>query len=443
MEALFSYISLLPYLLFIIIVISKKNIPVALCSALFLACFFTSHIFIIKGFSINTLLALLTIYWLFKKKAFGTIKGNNIQTGYFKTVLFAIILFVSNVCFCSVVTFDIKKAVLTTLSNLAPFIVAWGIVNFLNVKRDISFVLNVIMATAVIVSVYSIYCYFLGFNPFTIYVQTVLSTVEDYSESARGALIGRVQGFMSHPLHFAGTLLCTIFVTHTLYIRAQNRKTKILVACIILLLFVTLVLTGSRSGVVGCVIGMGMFYSLLLGKKLPLFLFFCLIFVYLFGLDSYINEDKSSFTYAVIHFWEQNDDMGGSSVDLRIQQFKGTVDMVFTDLLTMLFGKGTNWCFMYSLKNGAHPVLAGFESVFIKWPIEYGIIGSFLFFYIIFIRPFLSVNSRCFDKHARYLLACSLLSFFIFVAITGHYAIDMFVVTFALMIQALRKSEFA
>ena len=442
MEALISYISFLPLIVCLIIWGVKRNFALSVTSSFFVASFFTMQIFSFKGFSMQVIVASVSILLFYKYNLF---KGNNnsfLRKNYYTILIIAIFFFFSNLIFCSEIKMSARETLMVSLKNICPFILSLIIVSLFNTIRETSFVAKVILIIASISSIYSIYCYYLGYNPFTIITQTMFDFVVDKSETERGELLGRAQGFLSHPLHLAGSLLCALYIAQLLMIYTFHKVGKVFLLISIVLCAYAMILTGARSAIVAACFGFGLYYTINSGKKLPLYLVLLICIFYIFEVDKYINSDKGSLLYAVTHIFEQNDEIGGSSVELRLEQLNGTVDMVLSDVQTCLFGKGTNWCYQYSAKQGLHPILAGFESILFKWPIEYGIIGFALFVLIVFVKPFFifKITNRR-DKGILF-FKCSIASFLTFAIMTGHYAIELFIISIALMAKIISLNEF-
>lgn len=442
MEALLSYISFLPFIVCIIIWFFQRNIGLSIASSFFVASFFTMAIFSYKGISIQAIVASVSIFLLYKYNFFKRNNNSFLIKSYYAIFIIAVIFFISNLIFCSETKLSARETLMVSLKNICPFVLSLVIVSFINTIRETSFVVKVILIIASISSVYSIYCYYLGYNPFTIFTQTMFDFVIDKSETERGELLGRAQGFQSHPLYLAGALLCTLYIAQLFMIYTSKKMGKIFILISIVLCVYAMTLTGTRSAIVAAGIGFGLYYAIISGKKLPLYIVLLVGIFYIFEIDTYINSDKGSLLYAVTHIFEQNDEIGGSSVELRLQQLNGTFDMVFSEIQTCLFGKGTNWCYKYSDLHGLHPVLAGFESILFKWPIEYGIVGFMLFLSVVFIKQFYIFNTNFKMTKGVLFFKCSIVSFLIFTIMTGHYAIDLFVISIALMANLIYLIEF-
>lgn len=434
MDFLISNIGLLPLVLLLFWVVRGIKIPIAIVASMLLAYFFPLALFSVKGISIQIMSVIILFLYTYINRAKVKILQGHVQKVYWSLVVCSFVLYLLNLLFCSEIQFKVIGTVMTVLTSISSFVIAYSCVTFATEKKELDFLSSVVAVIAAVASIYSICCYYIGVNPFGIFLQSLFDYAEDYSEDMRGTLSGRVQGFQTHPLHFAGSILCALFVVHMSFVKSETILKKVVFGFFIVLLFVTLFYTGCRSGIVACFCGFGLFYTIQSGRKSLFYLVILISLVYILGIDQYVDMGKSSLLYSVTHFWEQNDEISGSSLDMRINQLVGTRDLVFTDVQTALWGKGTNWCNAYVTKFGHHPILEGFESILFKWPIELGILGFALLFYIMFVKPYTIVRSMPLGIEKK-LLCCFLLSFSIFTVMTGCYALDLFVVSVALLIR--------
>lgn len=164
MEALISYISFLPLIVCLIIWGVKRNFALSVTSSFFVASFFTMAIFSFKGFSIQAIVASVSILLFYKYNLF---KGNNnsfLQKNYYTILIIGIFFFFSNLIFCSEIKMSARDTLMVSLKNICPFVLSLIIVSLFNTIRETSFVAKVILIIASISSIYSIYCYYLGYN---------------------------------------------------------------------------------------------------------------------------------------------------------------------------------------------------------------------------------------------------------------------------------------
>lgn len=129
-------------------------------------------------------------------------------------------------------------------------------------SREFKKVIHLLLLVIVISSIYGIYTYIEGFNPFAELVLLYNSDLAEtglganYIGDARGLLKGRVSAFTVHPLLFGGIMAICLFVIMQ-YIQYLSKYKKRLLGPILIVICLTMVfLSGSRSILLGTIIGL-------------------------------------------------------------------------------------------------------------------------------------------------------------------------------------------
>lgn len=248
-----------------------------------------------------------------------------------------------------------------------------------------------------------------GLNPYIMLLGDLnnVDFNDTYAEAtAGGRMFGRISSVFTHPMSY-GLFLGLAFI----YIYSIKQKIyKIIFYVLFLIILVNAFVCGVRSVLGGLIIA-GIVYFLL-SKNLKLMLYTAavgllglLIMLQIPEMDTYLSSMTS----------KSSDDVGGSSLELRMDQLMGC----FTEITdNFLFGKGFGWTTVYMSIYEIHPVILCFESLIFVVLCNSGILGVFLWLYIIV---------KIMKYHTRYCIAdSSLLNAMLFFylgysCITGEY----------------------
>lgn len=285
-----------------------------------------------------------------------------------------------------------------------------------------------------LLTLYGIYCYATSSNiimsVLTLFFNPRDYILEQFSTELRGGLQGRIQGLTTHPLEYAGQML-TAFFLMLHYMFDIKRKYTPFLLFLLILITVNMFFTGSRSGLIGFIIGCFLWIYLFgnLSVKGKIVLTTSFIAAY-FLTSSVLMADYGDYINSVLYFWESSSSVHGSSFELRLTQLEGAFNIIDDDTTSFLFGIGADWVRQYSMShNGLHPVLLGFESIVFIGLIEFGIIGLFVVTFGLFFMLYK------FSKRSHTSMTCTILiiSFFIFQLFTGNYSFSVFVCSLMIM----------
>lgn len=261
-------------------------------------------------------------------------------------------------------------------------------------KREFVSIVHLIMLWVIISGIYGIYTYILRFNPIAEIVTATFSQFEDQGlnedmlETERGFLQARISGFTVHPLLYGGILVLFIYVFFQEFLFSPKLWKRLVLIVFMIFCFGLTVLTGSRSILIG--LAFGIFYFLLKTSPKKTIIYSLVGMCLLVTLGVSIEDD---FIRSTIFFWEEHDEIGGSSISMRMIQLEAVISAVSSDLQSLLFGFGRGWVGQYLEKHGNMPPFQGFEGLFLFSIVTYGVLGTILFVLLVF-KSLYSINKQ-------------------------------------------------
>jgi hypothetical protein len=93
---------------------------------------------------------------------------------------------------------------------------------------------------------------------------------------------------------------------------------------------------------------------------------------------------EDDFIRSTIFFWEEHDEIGGSSISMRMIQLEAVISAVSSDLQSLLFGFGRGWVGQYLEKHGNMPPFQAFEGIFLSSIVTYGVFGTIVYMVLVF-----------------------------------------------------------
>ncbi len=253
----------------------------------------------------------------------------------------------------------------------------WGVVRE---EKDARFVLRGYICTIAILCFYGIVEKILGINPIMALEATLISdpskqTLWMYDNVRLG--MGRIQSFMSHPITYGGILsilsLLFFYVFSNMKLLRINPLTK---GVFFLLLIMNILFTNSRSPILFLLVGaLGMihprqksFYK----YALALLVFSCIIAAVFYQKVSVYAENVTS-----IFELQQNEEVGGSSIEMRQNQMLAVVETVTQ---SPWMGLGPTGAQDYL---GRGTAIMGAESCWFQALLFYGVIGVIAYIVLI------------------------------------------------------------
>ena len=305
------------------------------------------------------------------------------------------------------------------IQNMVLFLFEYSIVAYVMcwIKFDDSEIRkfnNVLLLVSIIIILYSLICYVTKINVYMAYINIVSDVSTDMSEKfmqeQRGILDGRVSGNFGHQLQL-GQCVLLLFS----YFFFEHSGKKIFSSIFLLGLFVTAILTGSRSSLVP--IFLVILINLFSYKKKEILLR-CVVALVSISITFPLLPNKTQdFVKGSVLFW---DDKAASKADINGSSFgdrKGQLSAAFSHIDdSFLLGKGFN----FHVKHGEEysDDVYGYESIFLSHTIDGGILGTlaFLLFYYQLYRQLLK---RCCKNIGRLRVHSLCLPFFVSMSLTG------------------------
>lgn len=199
-----------------------------------------------------------------------------------------------------------------------------------------------------------------GYNPYA-------STLSDYFGKSDAAQFfqsetvsriefstaGKIQATMEHPMTWAIILCFTMVIVSVFYYRNRRNIYLVFSGLIAANIFVS----GVRTAIAALVITL--IYFLIRYRKIKIILLVvCLVFLVSVVIDS--KSDVVNIFRSFVDLSGLENDMGGSSISMRMEQFMGVSNEIEG---REIFGNGFGWTSYYQFMYGEHPILLSFESL--------------------------------------------------------------------------------
>lgn len=282
-------------------------------------------------------------------------------------------------------------------------------------KKIENIIKKCVYISSVIVSLYTIYCYITDSNPYMLFVASFTNDL-DYIETSlaevRG-LKGRVGGHLGNPVFLGGELL--VLLGYCLVDINQKVKIDKGKLCVILMLLISIVLTGSRSALVPAfaLLLFSLYYKYKFKSLLILSVLVLVIIPFIPNIDDFLSS---------LDVMSRSEDVVGSSIFMREEQFRGLQRIVGNN---EMFGNGLGWIRHYINLHGLHPVLLGFESLIFSSYTEGGMWGLFVVYPFLFYSFF--KLSRLTENYA---VLFYLIAYFAYALLTGAFSLKVFIALF-------------
>lgn len=250
--------------------------------------------------------------------------------------------------------------------------------------KQIRKILYIIYGSICIAGIYGIFSYIIKLNPYIVTMSIIYDAPVDYTgilEEVRGAIQGRTQGTLSHPLVWGQII--NVLSLFLLIIRKRIKK-KIFIP-IYTILFLNIVLCGSRSILLSNLIALLLIYIKLPTKKIVTYTSIGIIGSLIIFNIAKQNDNLKLYVATIeasVFFWNQEKsdeiEIKGSSVNLREKQLIESFNLIQNDFFT---GLGQGWIDNYFSKNEKHPIMLGFESIIFRRLVENGVLGLIIWFF--------------------------------------------------------------
>ena len=295
--------------------------------------------------------------------------------------------------------------------TLLAFVLCWVRMS----EKDIKIFNVVIGLVGLIIVIYAFFNYATKINPYLTYISIVTDT-DDYSAGymteQRGILDGRVSSTFILPLQLGQ---CMLFLFSYFFYEMRGKLLGVIRIVYLSLLFVTTILTGSRSSLVP-VLSVPLLYAI---QMKPLLIVRYSLITLFFGGIVYLSLPNQYKDYIVsnIMFWDdeaaRKAGVEGSSAEGRFYQIGVAMDAISDN---PLLGKG------FKYQNNHRDMLPvgvyGSESIFLLNLIESGLLGLIVFVFFYFWLYKLLIK-KCKLKFDRLRAQGLCFSFFISISLTG------------------------
>lgn len=287
---------------------------------------------------------------------------------------------------------------------------------------------NTLLATIFIAGAYGLFLTTMpGLNPYINLIMLYKGSADDIAYltdyfSTDSRLFGRISSVFRHPMNF-GLFIGLSFI----YIFSIRNKLKwlITVPLLIILTFDALY-CGVRSCIGGLVVAIA--FYLIFSRNVRIGIAALVIGIVSYNLILQMPE-ISDYLGSIVDISDQNQ-VEGSSIDMRIDQFKGCLREIQSNPIV---GKGYGWHSMYISKYGGHPEILYFESLIYIVLCDNGVLGIVI--WGLLIISVLRNNHKI--GMSEPIIADTLLVFYIaFACITGEYGYMQYFLLFYICLVA-------
>lgn len=332
-----------------------------------------------KRWFVFTLLLCYLLYELLRER-----RGGKPRPQYLKFPL-KIPLFIMFIGSVLLLILDTRFSPLTRIlymfqDALDIYLVLFLIFSFLNYSNNsLESICKPIMCCCLIAGLYGLFNYVTHINPinnFLINTYAVIDTVEVAKDESRS----RVSSLYRYTFDYGYNSI--IFLVTLLYFYFRQQKNKIALLFCILIAFVGLILSGSRTVLISGVVATVIFvvFSQSSRKKYQTIIGCTLIGVAAFLTIPAVNN---MVTMTIGSIFTQTAEVSGSSVDMREAQLQGSLLLWAQN---PIWGNGYKYIFLdLDWKGGTYvDDMAGYESIVYSLLIERGVIGIvvYLIFFI-------------------------------------------------------------
>ncbi len=330
-----------------------------------------------------------------------------------------------------------SRAFTNIVMMVLPILVSVVFYKELSVKKDFQLYHKVMLTVSIIFVTYGIVEFTMQFNPF-------LSFLTEYFEKTDTALIVflssedsirfgsiRCQSLFMHSISY-GTY-CVLFIIYFCFVVkecALSHKTKVFTAILIPLLLFCMVTSGSRSPMVGLMLGLlPLLSKQSLTKSSSLILFLIIIFIIFYQLD-YIDIIRD---LIISLFDTKGNTISGSSIDLRLLQLETCFQAISSNPFIGLGARGQEYAYsVLKLYN-----LAGLESIWFSTLVNYGLLGCWAFLYLYYSLYKFAVRNSGFFSFETSIVLC----YFIVNTMTSIPGVDFSVLFFISTVMIMYKRE--
>lgn len=286
---------------------------------------------------------------------------------------------------------------------------------------------SIFVICSFVICFYGLFCYYTKTN----YLVNALSSYYNSSvdilnrsdaqmDDGRLGLVGRIIGTASYSIPYAILMVMWFYFIGSLKIFVRK---KIYILALFLVL-TNLYLTGSRGAMFSLLAGISIFCFIIVPpRKRRLFLLLMIIVYFLLPLSTLFDEYNN---------------VGGSTTDMRSAQLLASWDMISLDLNTIVFGHGLGYAAYYIDTYGVYTDVHSFESVLFSSLVNTGIYGLLFIFIgqIIFmwkIANIMYVKGMISSRNYYYLCSMLFVHFLYSIIVGDSYGLLFYSLFFILL----------
>lgn len=267
----------------------------------------------------------------------------------------------------------------------------------------------------VAVAVSSLYSIFLlpkfGLNPYIESIRPLLSFDWELDQDLVFSEGVRLFGYISSVFPFV-TEYGAFLIFSTTFLLYQINKDRTLVPRILLVLLVFCALfCGARSVLLALVTVFAAY--LLFQREFAVLMYALIIFAVVSIIIHLVLPDYINFVLSI-----GDDSIHGSSIDMRIDQFKGCLKAIQDN---PIFGLGYGWTGWYRSTYGRHPDMLGFESILIQTLCHDGFFGVILLVLLVLFVFKQIQKTFPYDKDMKKSVGLLFVGYFVYSFFTGDY----------------------
>lgn len=320
------------------------------------------------------------------------------------------------------------------LSSIKSYLLIFSLLNiFWNLdisKKDIKSVSNIVILSVIVLGFYCLFSYVTSTNYYMEYVSKFMTdgdfTKEQLDKSMndeRGILHGRISGTSFNCLPFS--ILLSILFFYILSFKDYVNKQALVIA--LFLIFICLYMTGSRGSMAAVVVSL----SIYLLRTVPVWKQITIVLLLLILSESSIVSNIMSLLVA--------DEVGGSTLDQRVGQIIGAIELISPNYQSLFWGRGLGYASDYVNNYGLHPICLAFESTLVHGLVDYGILGLIFIFggrlaFCLYIA-YTAYKNKYISRNNYYLMLACLSCNIIYNVLIGNGYDNLFIISYFMMIK--------
>jgi len=235
-----------------------------------------------------------------------------------------------------------------------------------------------------------------------------------------GRLFGRISSVFDHPMTYGLNL--GFFFIYSFYVLKDK---PVIMGVVLFLIFTAAFTSGVRSTIAAMMVTI-LFMLFMMGKK-KYFVYALLVLGVLSIVVPILSPE--AWTYFMSMFEGESSSVGGSSINLRIEQLQASFEIAKDHIL---IGNGYDWEKWYNATYGTHPTALWFESLIYVIIVDGGILG-FLIWGAFVVSYFLFVKKYVKEKRLRTCIYSLLVYFLVFCTVTGDFHLRNILVFYTIM----------